>query len=348
MLGTLAALTLLSPGPVDAAALCPASLLALIEDRVCVMGTGGIVIADDPDRANNLVAWALGGRARFAARLAIEPASFLIIDGGDAEADSRLVDAAGALGYVAVLTWLSPAAVQRQLEEGVARTVRQRMAAAGLDEARLDQIVAGAVAQVAAQADPAAVSQRDSVVVPHELAHKWLATKFWPSSPRPAGQYGGPIPDGAEEMVAIAAEPDHSLDARREQFWQAHHGALANGRASPFADLTGFLASAHPMSSRMNQAGGKSGFTVQIVDTADATSGEGNPAHYYLQALQLFDLLTERGLDRAALVRLLASLAQGIAFEDWLASEGGIAGLPLSLAELDVAWRERLSREAGN
>lgn len=346
MLGRYVAWVILSSGLDGTIADCPAELHSLLHERACVMSSDGIVVADDLFRATNLARWAQDGRDRTKAALALDLVPYIVVDGEAGEAAGNLVDAAKALGYTAVLNWLSPAAVQRQLEEGVARTVREQMATAGIEGPRLDQIVAGAVAQVAAQSDPDAVAQRDSVVVPHELAHKWLEAALWPTAPRRPGQYGGPIPDWADEMVAIAAEPEHSLQARKEFFRREHRDALAGGISSPFADLAGFLSSDHPMATEMGTPTGKTGYTVRILETGGTASKGMNPAHYYSQALLLYDLLTENGLDRLTFAHLLTALEQGITFGDWLEQEGARAGLPGSIAALESLWRDRLDQES--
>lgn len=329
---------------------CPGAIaeIAQAQARVCLASSFGIAVADNPERAGDLLAWADDGAARVATRLAIIPSRYAVFDGPGGEVAAPVRESLAAQGFPVVLNWLSPQAFQRQMEDNVARTIRQRMAASGVDGARLEAIVAGAVAQVAGQTDAAAIRTRDSVVVPHELGHKWLGQAFWPDAGRVAGQYGGPAPDWLEEMVALLAEPDHSLAERREQFWQAYRNDRAAGRKPGFDDLAGFLAAPHPMSNQLGAESphGGGGFSVRVMDSNDPGLAGVNPGHYYLQALIFYDFLNAFGLGAEDLHSLVLAASEGRTFDAWLQENGSDIGLPQSEADLDRQWRDWLENAA--
>ena len=327
---------------------CPDDVIKIASGRACLASNSGVAIADSQERAQDLLAWADDGAARVAARLAIIPSRYAVIDGPGRESAAPVRESLAAQGYPVVLNWLSPQAFQRQMEDNVARTIRQRMAASGVDGPRLDAIVAGAVAQIAGQTDAAAIRQRDSVVVPHELGHKWLGQAYWPNVGRVAGQYGGPAPDWLEEMVALLAEPDHKLDERREQFWQAYRNDRAAGREPRFHDLAGFLTVPHPMSS---QLGGESphgggGFTVRVLDSNDPALAGVNPGHYYLQTLVFYDFMSAAGLGADDLQDLVRAISEGGTFATWLSEKGSGIGLPQTVTDLERRWRDWLESAA--
>jgi len=340
-----AALTL-SASPSDPT-LCPGQLRDLFDGRSCLISTSGLAVADSAERAADLLEWADSGRRRIAARTMINPAPFAVIDGNGGEKDAAVHLALQQMGYTIILDWLSPAAVQKQMEQSVAQAVRDRMFAAGVSGSKLEQIVANAVAGVAGQTSPTAVAQRDSVVVPHELAHKWLVNAFWLGVSPSGASYGGPGPDWLDEMVAVLAEPDHSLTERREQFWTIYRSDVSAGRKSGFDRLSEFLAADHPMAGKMAASGvGGAGFSVRVVDSSDPSLNGVNPGHYYLNALIFHDFLGEQGLPAVGLHHLIATISAGHSLDDWLANNGPEHGLPDTLPALEVRWVNWLQENA--
>lgn len=305
------------------------------------MSGSGLAVADNEDRATDLLIWAENGRKRIAEQITLPLAPFAVIEVSGHDLSPVARAALESAGYTVILEWLSPATVQQQIEENVARSVRQQMVAAGIEGEQLEEIVKSAVAQLAVQRTPGAVMQRDSIVVPHELAHKWLARAFWPDEAGRPGQYATPAPDWLDEMIALIAEPDHSHVERREQFWNLYRSDLLAGVEPRFADLLAFLAATHPMEGRMDRQ--SRGFTVQVFDTNDPAFKGVNPAEYYLQALLFWDFLRAQGLNDAVLNRLLVEVASGGSLEQFLATDGAHLGLPQTLAELAVRWRSWLA-----
>lgn len=305
------------------------------------MSGSGLAVADNDERATDLLTWAEDGRRRIAEQIALPLAPFAVIEVSGHDLSPVARTALQSAGYTVVLEWLSPARVQQQMEENVAHSVRQQMVAAGIEGEQLEEIVKSAVAQLAVQRTSAAVTQRDSIVVPHELAHKWLVRAFWPDEAGRPGQYATPAPDWLDEMIALIAEPDHSQVDRREQFWNLYRSDLVAGVEPQFADLLAFLAATHPMEGRMDRQG--RGFTVQVFDTNDPAFKGVNPAEYYLQALLFWDFLRAQGFDDAALYRLVVAVTSGGSLEQFLATDGVHLGLPQTIAELAVQWRTWLA-----
>jgi hypothetical protein len=168
-------------------------------------------------------------------------------------------------------------------------------------------------------------------VLPHEIAHVLLASRFFGSGPEVsagAGGYGTPFPDWLDEAVAIWVEPAASRAAR-----------LGEARALPGArrDLSAIMGAHHPAAADAGVLAMRDGARPPEDDALEA---------FYPQAIALLGFVFDLG-GRAAVLQLTERLrASGSSDARTLL---GLPGMPPDLVSLDVVWRDWLDkRSAGS
>ncbi|HSH45089.1 MAG TPA: hypothetical protein VK966_04495 [Longimicrobiales bacterium] len=164
------------------------------------------------------------------------------------------------------------------------------------------------------------VSAQWREVLPHEIVHALMATRFYPDSDFPREGYGTPLPDWLEEGAAIWAEP---RDSRRSR--------LATARDLPPArrDLRSILAGEHPAAADR-----------RILTVRDGAPPPDQQAlwDFYPQSIALVSFIHDEGGPEA-----VAELTRRLVRDptDTLAIRA-LPGLPDRLETIEAAWRRWL------
>jgi hypothetical protein len=340
--------TILLPASAASAGSCE-QLQMLVPASACAENRSGIAVAEDKARATQLLEYAEGGRSRFEQAFGAPAPRYAIIESENGELSDELRDAIRADGTKALLPWLSPSGQQAQTEHAVRRAVEQRMAQSGLDEQARKAAVESAIAQLRARNAPDAARERDSIAIPHELAHIWLINRFWPNaSGAKPDQYGGPGPDWLDEMAAVIAEPEDSKRRRRALFWERYAG---DGRAE-LTDLRQFLASDHPLASQARQLSAAArekqsatATTVTVLSGEAARDVAGSGISFYLRSLMFSDYLADTSGDVTVFCSIAKAISSGMTFEDWLGRDGERHGLAGSIDDLQADWLRWLDQK---
>lgn len=160
-------------------------------------------------------------------------------------------------------------------------------------------------------------------VLPHEIVHALLATRFYPEGELPGGEYGTPLPDWLEEGAAIWAEPLRSRRARL---------ATARTLPRPSRDLRSILAGEHPAATDRD-----------ILTMRDGAAPPADEAlwEFYPQSIAVVGFIYDVGGRRA-----FRELAHRLARDpDDARAVVGLPGLPAAMDELLRAWEDWLVGE---
>lgn len=328
--------------------LCAAAA-EVVAGRACAQSAHGIVIADDPARAQEVLDNAEAGVRRFALRFGQTPARYAVVEVGDGRVEGDTLSALEAAGFEAVLPWLSQAGFRAQIEQSVRRAIAEQTA--GMPDEVREPLVQEALAKVL---DRPQAGGQEPGAIPHELGHMWYAQAFWPGSDHKGGHYGGEGPDWMDETAAVLMESEALGATRVEGFRKRYLALRADGKleaAMPdrLLDLPGFFASTHPGAERGEKmiaamraedpgALPKNGIVIRASSGPEAERFADEAIHYYLQATLAGEYLAARSGDPAIFAAIGAAFGRGETMAQWLAANGASKGLPATLPAIQADW----------
>lgn len=334
---------MVAAGPVDAAAPCPTLPGDL--PGACLATPAGWFYARTPEDAERLAADAAQAGEDFLRHFGRAPARGAVLAVGTSgridEAQRRVLREAGVRW---LLPWLDPYEQQALRRQHLRSAIARQLGELATGE-RIEQALARALS---AAAGPTAAPAVDRGALRHEIGHLLLIAGFWPdalsgSSADGGRHYGGPGPDWLDEVAAVLLEAPDLVDARRAALREARER-----QALP--PLEQFLGGNHPLRAwALNQSadaaaattgGGAEGF-VRVVSGEEARSLADQGGLYYAQARGFADFLQAHG-GAAVFGAIAAALAEGQAFEAWLAESGPGHGLPAGLNALQERWESWL------
>lgn len=160
-------------------------------------------------------------------------------------------------------------------------------------------------------------------VLPHEIVHALLATRFYPDGDLPEEGYGTPLPDWLEEGAAIWAEPARSRRSR-----------LATARELPRVqrDLRAILEGEHPAAANRD--------ALAVRDGAAPPSDQAL-WDFYPQSIAVVEFIYDQG-GRPAFRELARRLADDPEDPEALV---GLPGLPARMDRLVARWERWLGSE---
>lgn len=337
--------------PVQAAKaedLCAAAGL-VVGERACSHSASGMVIADDPARAQEILASAEAGVARFITRFGQAPTRFAVVEVTDGRIDGANLDTLKAAGFKTVLPWLSQTGYRAQIEQSVRRAVAAQTS--DMSDAEREPLVQEALAKVLDR--PQAGGQEVGAIA-HELGHSWYANAYWPDTDHRGGHYGAEGPDWMDETAAVLMESPELAATRVAGFRQRYLALRAEGKldaATPdrLIDLPGFFASTHPGAARAEKmiaemrakepgALPQNGVMIRAASGPEAERFAEQALYYYLQATMAGEYLAARSGDPAIFGGIGAAFGRGETMAQWLAAHGAAKGLPTTLPAMQADW----------
>ncbi|WND01899.1 hypothetical protein QGN29_10080 [Temperatibacter marinus] len=256
-----------------------------------------------------------------------------------------------------VLPWLTPKDKKALIERSIRQQLKQRMP--NLTDAKLDAMVQQSLkASQKAKGVKEGADELHQGVVAHELGHLYFIETYWPnnlmdigspSAGHMAKEYGGPAADWLDEIAAVLLETPFLKAQRRQGLSEI----VREARLDDLWSLEEFFFMTHPafeqakkvIKARQNTAEGRSKGGVVILSKEDVQSKGGrSPLNFYLQAQGFADYLIEKTGDKKVFASIAESLSKGGSFISWLETKGQVLGIPLTVAKLDIDFKQWITQ----
>ncbi|MCA1196521.1 hypothetical protein K9B35_00930 [Sphingomonas sp. R647] len=325
----------------------------VVADKPCRETRYGAVIGESDAEAGRLAALVAEGEIRFERHFGRPPPRHLLGQGITPDQRRALT----AAGFVRTLPWLTAGELEEQSLSSIRRGIEGRPG--GLP-AGPERLAAVEKAQQAWRASSTLEKRhaQDAGVVPHEMAHGWYVSSFWPGVGLDrGGHYGGPGPDWLDETAAVLAEGDAFTDTRRQGFAKVYQGKqpantpMAAITVSELLDLDRFLHQEHPMNGLqqplIKSAATRGGQTVVALTGEEAQRAARGGIVFYMQSRLFADFLIERTGDLAVFGSIAEAFSRGETIEQWLAANGKAKRLGATVPLLQSQWLAWLAARYG-